>query len=143
MSKARYLTGCMIGLLIHTLAGAQKLPDLGDTWQGAISGDSSFMHFNDNYPTAQLVVDAVKYIVAIDTKKGNLVKCIFSTDKRFILHGDTVLGKPLNTFENKDHAKYYRGHGYFVPLDEDWYAVFHFNAISNTSRCIAVLKDRL
>ncbi|MBO9593582.1 MAG: hypothetical protein J7599_11805 [Niabella sp.] len=143
MSKARYLTGCMIGLLMHILAGAQKLPDLGDTWQGAISGNSSFMRFNDAYPSVQLVVDSVRYIVAVDTKKENRVKCIFTTDKRFTLHGDTVLGKPLNTFKNRDHAKYYRGHGYFVPLDEGWYAVFHFNPTSETSRCIAVLKDRL
>ncbi|MGJ7031499.1 hypothetical protein [Niabella hirudinis] len=142
MSKARYMIGCVIGLLIHTLSQAQKLPALGDAWQGKISGETFFMDGNNLYPSVQLVVDSVRYTVAIDTKKENLVKCILTTDKRFAIHGDPVLGKPFSTFRNRDQAKYSRGNGYFVPLDEDWYAVFHFKPISDTSRCIAVLKKR-
>ncbi|WP_300602145.1 hypothetical protein [Niabella sp.] len=97
---------------------------------------------NNAYPGAQLVVDSVQYTVAIDTQKTNRVKCIFTNDKRFTLHGNAVIGKPLNAFKNREHAKYLRGNGSFVPLDEGWYAVFPFNATSETSRCIAVLKNR-
>lgn len=67
-------------------------------------------------------IDGIEFSIAIDTYHKKLF--VVTRDPKFKLNGKSVIVRTLSSFKNKSDIKLMRGKGYYLKLDEDWYAGF-------------------
>lgn len=71
------------------------------------------------YPTK---IDGINFSFGVDGYRKKLM--IETNDPNFKLNGKPVIGRTLSSFENKADIKFMKGWGYYLKLDEYWYAAF-------------------
>lgn len=139
----RLIIGLLFFIVFKPFAMSQNLPALGDVWQGEISANLDVAIFNNIYRAANICVNNVDFLVAVDATNGNKVKGIITKDARFNIRGKKIIGKRLGEFDTKDKGKLIRGAGYYVPLTDGWYARFDFKNTSDSSKCTIVIKCKI
>ena len=109
MRTKKYLMLFIVILTAYTMK-AQK---------GSYMELSPNLNLIDSY---QSKIDGIEFSIAIDTYKKKLF--VRTRDPKFKLNGKSVIGRALSSFENKADIKLRRGWGYYLKLDEYWYAAF-------------------
>lgn len=90
--------------------------------------------YSDIIPSYEVNIDGVKFSVGVDEYRKKLF--LQTNDKNFKLKGESVIGRTLSSFENKADIKLMQGWGYYLKLDEDWYAAFRLNEIGNDNSIV-------
>lgn len=134
----KYFFGVIILIVLFTNSNyAQSLPRLGQSWINAFNEQQRLYIPSGIHPLSIVKIADVYYSIVTENKK---VKYISTNDKEFKINGGKVIGKKLTEFKNKAELKLYLGWGHYLKLDDEWYAAFDFNSISDTSKCLFVFK---
>jgi len=135
------IIGLLFFISFKPVAMSQNLPALNDVWHDKVSHNTSIAIFNNIYPAANIYVNDIHFLVAVDVKNGNIVKGIQTTDTAFRIHSEKIIGRRLDSFKSK--GKLISGAGYYVPLTDGWYARFDFKNTSGSSKCTNVIKYKI
>ncbi len=125
---------CSLMLLGMSLF-AQKLPTLADPWT---SNTGKFFAIPSGLqPLSILKVDGVDFKIVTENKK---VKFISTEDKNFKIGQIKYIGFKLSDFKNKGEVKLYPGWGYYLPVNNGWYAYFDFKNLNDSSKVLSVFS---
>jgi len=118
---------------------SQELPKIGQIWTGSKTSGKIFL------PPPVGIADEIAFVVDdVEIKGGvskeNKIVGISTTDPHFKINGKTYIGAPLGEFVNKDKVKLIRGWGHYLPIDEEWFAGFDYQTVSDSSKVLFVFK---
>lgn len=125
--KKKYLVLFFTILTVSTMK-AQKLP-------------SMLTPYNDIVPTYETKINGIEFSIGVDEYRKKLF--VLTNDQSFKLEGNLVIGRPLSSFKNKADIKLMKGWGYYLKIDEYWYAAFHWKDIGDDSKVVFVFQYKI
>lgn len=88
--------------------------------------------YSDIVPAYEANINGIEFSIAVDEYRKKLF--ISTRDTNFKQEGKAVVGRTLSSFKNKADIKLMQGWGYYLKIDEYWYARFDFNNIGDDSK---------
>lgn len=124
-------------LLILSMYGrAQKIPKLKDPWPTPSRKYSMYIP-SGIFSRDTLVVDGIKFDIVVNNKQ---VVYVGTIDKNFMIGGKKYVGLALSDFKFKEGIKLYLGWGHYLKISDEWYALFDFNKLTDSSKVLSVFK---
>ncbi|MGV3762372.1 hypothetical protein [Parapedobacter sp.] len=119
---------------------SQELPKIGQIWRGEKTGRKIYLP-----PPADFADEVAFSIEGVVFRGGvsddNEIISVSTVDSTFEINGKTYINNQLGDFRNKDEIKLVPGWGHYLPLDDGWYACFHYHRpIADSSKVLFVFK---
>lgn len=114
------------------ICSAQQIPEIGETWAGEVRSREK-LYVMPPYGIEDKIVFQVDNIEFSGAVKDKKIVFISTANPDFLINGKKYIGKPLSSFENRDEVVTVKGWGYYLKIDDEWYAGFDHRNSSKVS----------
>lgn len=136
--KLIYLKGILVIMIFISCSTYHYKLVLGEELPSDLvkSDDKLFMPSGEVVSCAELFNESFKFTVGITN--NHKIIFISTVDSTFVIDGISVHCKLSQIAPNKE-IKLVRGWGYYIPVNDKWYAAFDFNQTPNEDSQIQFL----